>query len=90
MLNIKMTPIEIDGNALLVAGGLVFFTFVLLFVEWKFQSDAQVFQVIATITGGFSSSLFTLLKSKAEGHAPAPAPPPPAPVTPPVTPTSAP
>lgn len=52
----------IEPSLILLFMGLVFFTGILIFVEWKFSSDGQVFQVIAGLVTGFASSLFTKLK----------------------------
>lgn len=42
--------------------GMIFFTGILIFVEWRFESDAQVFQVIASLLAGFSGAFFGRIK----------------------------
>ncbi len=43
--------------------GIFISTAVLIFVEYAFKDDGQVFQVIGALVVGFSSSFFTKLKS---------------------------
>ena len=54
--------------------GMVFFTFVLVFVEWRFPQDAQIFQVVSGLVTGFSGAFFGLMTAK-RGQSP-PADPP--------------
>lgn len=62
---------EIGGTVLLLFGGMVFFTFVLILVEWKFPQDAQVFQVISGLLAGFGGAFFGLMTGKAKQPPPA-------------------
>ena len=47
-----------DPTLRLLFIGMVFFTAVLIFVEYRFQTDAQVFQVVASLVAGFSGAFF--------------------------------
>ena len=55
-------PQRIEPITMLLFGGLVFFAFLLIFVEWRFNSDAQVFQVIAGVLTGFAGAFFGRMK----------------------------
>jgi len=59
----KSEPIE--PIMLLLFGGMVFFTAVLIAVEVWFKSDGQVFQVVAGLLTGFSGAFFGRLKPAA-------------------------
>lgn len=72
---------DIEGIVMLLFAGMIFFTGVLIFVEYRFESDPQVFQVVASLVAGFSGAFFGILKNKQ-----APAPPQVPPETPPPTP----
>lgn len=66
---------EVGGTVLLLFLGLVFFTFVLIFVEWRFQQDAQVFQVVSNLVSGFGGALLGLMSKKADKKPDSPPPP---------------
>lgn len=74
---------EVGGTVLLLFVGMVFFTGVLIFVEFRFQSDGQVFQTVASLLAGFSGAFFGLMKAKEKPSTPTP---PPSPPQPPVNP----
>lgn len=65
---------EVGGTVLVLLLGMVFFTIVLVFVEWRFESDAQVFQVISNIVSGFAGAFFAMMTSKAKNTTPPPTP----------------
>ena len=46
----------------LIAAGLVFFTVVLIGVDWGMHQDTQIFQVIAGILAGFAGGFFSRIK----------------------------
>ena len=68
---------RIDPVLLLLFFGLLIFTVLLMACEKLFYNDAQIFQVISMIVGGFSGSLFTRLKPDPHQSPPADHPTPP-------------
>lgn len=52
---------DIGGTILLLFAGIVFFACLLVFVEWRFQQDAQVFQVISGLLTGFGGAMLGLI-----------------------------
>jgi len=52
---------RIDPVLYLLLFGMVLFTAILLFVDFKKPSDSEIFQVIATVLAGFSGAFFTRL-----------------------------
>ena len=54
---------KVDPVLYLLFIGMVFFTAVLIGVEYFFKDDGQVFQVVAGILTGFAGSFFTKLKT---------------------------
>lgn len=61
---------DVDGNTILLFVGVVWFTMVLVFVEYRFQQDAQIFQVVAGLVTGFSGAFLGLMKAKIDGKTP--------------------
>lgn len=57
---------NIDPVLILLFAGMLFFTGVLVFVDYFFKSEGQVFQVICSLIAGFSGSFFTRLNPKPE------------------------
>lgn len=53
---------EIDPVLKLLMFGVVFFTFVLIFVEWRFKDDGQIFQTFAGLLAGFGGALLLRVK----------------------------
>lgn len=66
---------EVGGTILLLFLGMVFFAFLLVFVEWRFESDAQIFQVISSLVSGFAGAFFGLMTGKARPTPPQNPPP---------------
>ena len=64
---------DIEGTLMLLFGGMVWFTIVLIFVEYRFNNDAQVFQVVAGLVTGFAGAFFAMVKQRIDGR---PQPPP--------------
>ena len=52
----------VDGVTLLLFGGMIFFTLVLLLVEKFYPNDGQVFQVFAGLLSGFAGAFFLRVK----------------------------
>jgi uncharacterized membrane protein YjjP (DUF1212 family) len=61
---------KMDTTLLLLFTGMVFFAAVLIFVEWRFSNDAQVFQVIASLVAGFSGAFFGRINPQNESTKP--------------------
>ena len=55
---------RIDPVLLLLFAGLCLFTLVLIFVEWRFNSDGQIFQVVSGVLTGFAGAFFTRMNPK--------------------------
>lgn len=55
---------EVEGNVILLFLGMLFFAVLLVFVEYRFQTDAVVFQAISNILSGFAGALFGILNTK--------------------------
>ena len=55
---------KIDPVLLLLMGGITFFSMIVLFVEWKFNSDGQVFQVFSNLLSGFGGALLMRVKPR--------------------------
>ena len=53
---------KIDPVLYLLAVCMLVFTGILIWVEYRFQNDGQMFQVIAGLLTGFAGSFFTRLK----------------------------
>jgi hypothetical protein len=49
---------KLDPTLKLLFVGMVFFTAILIFIEFRFRTDAQVFQVVASLVAGFSGAFF--------------------------------
>ena len=47
---------RIDPVLLLLFAGIILFTGVLVFVEWAFKSDGQIYQTLAGLVTGFSGA----------------------------------
>lgn len=71
---------EVGGTVLILLLGMIFFTCVLIFVEYRFQQDAQVFQVISNIVSGFAGAFFAMMTSRAKNTQPSTGPANPEPV----------
>lgn len=55
---------DLDPNVRLLFIGTVFFAVILVFVDWLFKGEGQVFQVIAGLLTGFSGALLAMIKAK--------------------------
>lgn len=64
----RVQPEQIDRVLYLLFAGMLFFTAVLIGVEYFFKDDAQVFQVIAGILTGFTGAFFGRLKPNPQGN----------------------
>jgi uncharacterized membrane-anchored protein len=53
---------KIEPILYLLAAMMIFFTAVLIGVEWGFHDDAQVFQVVATILSGIAGAFTIRIK----------------------------
>ena len=62
----------VDGVTLLLFGGMMFFTLVLLLCEKFYPNDGQVFQVFAGLLSGFAGAFFLRVKPP-EANPPKPA-----------------
>ncbi len=51
-----------EPQVLLLFIGLVLYTMLLIFVEWRFASDAVVFTVISNLVSGFAGAFFGRMK----------------------------
>ena len=49
---------DIDPVLRLLFYGMLAYTALLLFVEWRFNNDSVVFQVISSIISGFTGAFF--------------------------------
>lgn len=58
---------EIEPILYLLAAIILFFTVVLIGVEYIFKDDAQVFQVIATLLTGFAGAFMGRVKPAQQG-----------------------
>jgi len=58
---------HIDPVLLLLFFGMMVFTGILIFVEWRFKDDGQIFQVISSLVAGFAGAFFAKLDPKKHG-----------------------
>lgn len=62
----NMLQNKIDRTLFLLFFGMVFFVFVLIFVEYFFKDDGQMFQVISGLVTGFAGAFFGRMKPQGE------------------------
>jgi hypothetical protein len=53
---------KIDPNLYLLTGLVIFFSFLLLWVEYVFHDDGQVFQVFSNLLSGVGGALLLAIK----------------------------
>jgi hypothetical protein len=56
--------LKIDPILLLLFLGMMIFTAVLVWVEYAFKDDGQIYQTIATLVAGFSGAFFMRINPK--------------------------
>lgn len=56
------------GAILVLIFGLVFFSFMAVGVAWRFPENKEIYLLFAGIVGGFSGSLFTVIRIKGSGQ----------------------
>lgn len=61
---------KIDHVLLLLMSGVLFFSLMVLLVEWRFNSDGQVFQVFSNLLSGFGGALLLRVKGGGEDGKP--------------------
>lgn len=49
---------HIDWVLVILLGGMFFFTGIILFTEWKYPMDGQLYQTFAQLLAGFSGAFF--------------------------------
>lgn len=55
-------PEKIDPVLYLLFSGMIFFTLILIGVEYFFMADGQMFQVVAGVLTGFTGAFFGRMK----------------------------
>lgn len=61
-----MSALKVEPVLFLLFLGTLIFAALLIFVEWKFNSDAQVFQVFAGVFTGFAGAFLGRMKPQPE------------------------
>ena len=63
---------RVDPVLYLLLAGMLIFTAVMLFVDFKRSTDSEVFQVVAGVVTGFAGAFFTRLKPSDHPEPPPP------------------
>lgn len=59
---------KVDPVLLLLFSGITIFTGVMIFIEFKFKDDGQLFQVVSGLVAGFAGAFFTRLKPRSDAE----------------------
>jgi hypothetical protein len=63
---------KVDYVLVCLMAGMLFFTFVLLFTEWKYPNDGQVYQTFAGLLTSFSGAFIGRIMPGSAKSAPPP------------------